>query len=196
MNGTAQICSGFLSWAVYHMDDRVLAPWRLFMIICGIVTLIMGIVFWFFVPDSPMTARFLSEREKVVAVERLSHQSSGIENKTWKKEQFIEAMTDWKVWAVSFPARPVLMTVLLPGFHRSASQLSDKPVGYYHQYVEINGCPLTRQSPLASQLETQRFWAWRLVPLRSLPSYQAACSSKHSPTRAVSSVLCTTFQRK
>jgi hypothetical protein len=37
--------------------------------------------------------------EKVVAIEQLKNHSSGIENKTWKKEQFIEALKDWKPWA-------------------------------------------------------------------------------------------------
>lgn len=102
MNGTAQIVSGFLSWAVYHLNPNAFAPWRLFMIVCGFLTLVIGVLFWFLVPDSPLTARFLTEHEKIVAIERLSHQSSGIENKTWKREQFVEALTDWKCWAFFF----------------------------------------------------------------------------------------------
>lgn len=105
MNGTAQIVSGFITWAVFHLDAAVLAPWRLFMIVCGILTLIIGVTFWCFVPDSPLTARFLSSDEKVVAIERLAHQSSGVENKTWKKEQF--ALTDWKPWAVGIGRSPL-----------------------------------------------------------------------------------------
>ena len=101
MNGTAQIFSGFVSFGVWHVDPDVIAPWRLFMIITGILTLVVGVCFWFFIPDNPMKARFLSKEEKIIAVERLRNQSTGIENKTWKKEQFWEAITDWKPWAVS-----------------------------------------------------------------------------------------------
>ncbi|KAK4684969.1 hypothetical protein P7C73_g5191, partial [Tremellales sp. Uapishka_1] len=46
-----------------------------------------------------MSAYFLTKEEKIIAIERLRNQSTGIENKTWKKEQFIEALTDWKPWA-------------------------------------------------------------------------------------------------
>jgi len=101
MNGTAQIFSGLVAYGTYHIDAEKFAPWRAFMIICAGLTLIMAVVFYFFVPDSPITARFLTEEDKAIAINRLSQHSSGIENKHWKKEQFIEALKDWKVWAVS-----------------------------------------------------------------------------------------------
>ncbi|RSH82830.1 hypothetical protein EHS25_005820 [Saitozyma podzolica] len=47
----------------------------------------------------PMSAYFLTQEEKIVAIERLRAHSTGIENKHWKREQFIEAITDWKPWA-------------------------------------------------------------------------------------------------
>jgi ACS family allantoate permease-like MFS transporter len=70
------------------------------MIITGLITLVVGVCFWFFIPDNPMTAHFLTKEEKIIAIERLRSHSTGIENKTWKKDQFIEALTDWKPWAV------------------------------------------------------------------------------------------------
>ena len=69
------------------------------MLLTGGVTLVVGVCFWFFIPDNPMKARFLTKEEKIIAIERLRSQSTGIENKTFKKEQFIEALTDWKPWA-------------------------------------------------------------------------------------------------
>jgi hypothetical protein len=101
MCGSAQIFSGLVSWACYHMDPTIFAPWKAFMIICGGLTLVVAALFWFFIPDSPMTARFLTSEERDIAIQRLAHQSSGVENKTWKKYQFMEALTDWKPWAVS-----------------------------------------------------------------------------------------------
>lgn len=99
MNGTAQIFSGLLSYGVYQIDPQVIAPWRLYMIITGVVTLVIGACFWFFIPDNPMKARFWTAEERLIAVARLRGCSTGIENKTWKREQFWEAMTDWKPWA-------------------------------------------------------------------------------------------------
>ncbi|RDW74873.1 membrane transporter-1 [Coleophoma cylindrospora] len=99
MNGTAQIFNGVISFAVLHVNPDVIHPWRLYMIITGAITLVVGICFWFFIPDNPMKAHFLSKEEKIIAIERLRSHSTGIENKTWKKDQFLEALTDWKPWA-------------------------------------------------------------------------------------------------
>lgn len=51
-----------------------------------------------------MTAYFLTKEERIIAIERLRGKSTGIENKTWKKEQFIEALTDWKCWTFAIYA--------------------------------------------------------------------------------------------
>ncbi|EME82449.1 uncharacterized protein MYCFIDRAFT_40591 [Pseudocercospora fijiensis CIRAD86] len=99
MNAVASIVSGLLSFGVYHVDEKVIAPWKLFFIITGGITLFVGFCFWYFVPDNPMKASFLTKEEKLIAIARLRNQSTGVENKTWKREQFIEALTDWKVWA-------------------------------------------------------------------------------------------------
>jgi sugar phosphate permease len=98
-NGFAGIFSGILSYAVYHMNPTVFSPWKLLMIITGLMTVIVSICFWALVPDSPAKAYFLTQEEKVIAVARLRNQSTGTENKIWKKDQFLEAMTDWKSWA-------------------------------------------------------------------------------------------------
>ncbi|ADV24803.1 hypothetical protein I305_02034 [Cryptococcus gattii E566] len=99
MNGTAQIFNGLVTYGVYNVDPNKIHPWRLYMIITGGLTLLLGLAFWFLIPDSPLRARFLTHEEKIIAIERLRNQSTGTENKTWKKDQFIEALTDWKTWA-------------------------------------------------------------------------------------------------
>ncbi|KAJ9205123.1 hypothetical protein DTO027B6_8723 [Paecilomyces variotii] len=57
---------------------------------------------FFVLPDSPADAKWLSDREKVVAVERLRDEKLGMENKTWKWSQAYEAVTDWKNWILWF----------------------------------------------------------------------------------------------
>lgn len=94
-----QIFSGLVSFGVYHLPPGGIAAWRVYMIICGLVTFVLSILFWFFLPDNPMTAYFLTQEEKIIAIERLRDHSTGIENKHWKREQFIEALKDWKPWA-------------------------------------------------------------------------------------------------
>ena len=71
-----------------------LSPWRYQFMLIGCVTALWGILLWFVLPDSPVNARFLSQRLRVVAVERLRFEQIGIENKIVKKEQIYEALTD------------------------------------------------------------------------------------------------------
>ncbi|KAJ7508955.1 major facilitator superfamily domain-containing protein [Mycena galericulata] len=98
MNGTAQIISGFISFGSLHIKTSGFEPWQWLMIITGILTLITSVSFWFFFPDSPTTAWFLTPAERAIAVMRLKENQTGVENKHFKKEQMIEALTDPKTW--------------------------------------------------------------------------------------------------
>jgi len=71
------------------------------MIITGLITLVTSVLFWFFFPDSPTTAYFLTLEERALAVQRIKSNQSGVENKHWKREQFIETLQDPKVWVMA-----------------------------------------------------------------------------------------------
>ncbi|KAI5900471.1 MFS general substrate transporter [Schizophyllum commune H4-8] len=98
MNGTAQIISGFIAFGSLHIQTHGFAPWQWLMIITGIITLITAVSFWFLFPDSPTTAWFLTQQERANAVLRIKDNQTGVENKHFKKEQLIEALTDPKTW--------------------------------------------------------------------------------------------------
>lgn len=53
---------------------------------------------FFFLPDSPVTAPMLSQREKRLAVERLRENQTGVENKHFKAYQAVEAFKDPKTY--------------------------------------------------------------------------------------------------
>lgn len=57
-----------------------------------------GVVMFLVLPDSPVTARFLSKDERKLAVERLRADQTGIENKTLKPYQILEAFRDYKTY--------------------------------------------------------------------------------------------------
>jgi MFS family permease len=75
-----------------------LPSWHYQFMIIGGVTSVWGIALWFLLPDSPLTAYFLSRENKIVAIERMRWEQSGIENKTVKMEQIKEAFSDPKTW--------------------------------------------------------------------------------------------------
>ncbi|KAG8715267.1 hypothetical protein FRC11_004999 [Ceratobasidium sp. 423] len=64
----------------------------------GSWTIAWGILLLFLLPDNPMSARLFSLEERKLAVRRLRDNMTGVESKKFKRSQFIEAITDIKIW--------------------------------------------------------------------------------------------------
>ncbi|OTA62026.1 MFS general substrate transporter [Hypoxylon sp. EC38] len=91
MNGIAGICGGLLGYAG-------LAPWMYIFLIFGAITLAWATMFLIFMPDLPSTARFLNERQKIVAVERVAMNKQGVKNHHFKTYQMWQCLRDPKTW--------------------------------------------------------------------------------------------------
>ncbi|KAJ6787508.1 hypothetical protein PWT90_02271 [Aphanocladium album] len=98
IGNSSPITSGLLSYGVLHIHTGHFAPWKWLMFICGVITIIFGAFVYFMLPDSPLYANFLTKEERAKAVLRIKDNHSGIEQKRFKKEQFIEAIKDPKTW--------------------------------------------------------------------------------------------------
>ena len=109
-NGCAAIIQAFISYGVGHIQYTGLAVWRWFFIIFGLIGLVWGVVLWIWMPDSPLTAKFLDNREKAIAIERLRENRTGISNPEFKKNQMIEAFMDPKVWYGFFYTFAIVIT--------------------------------------------------------------------------------------
>jgi MFS transporter, ACS family, allantoate permease len=96
-NGIAQIIGGLLSYGLGHIKSSI-APWKWIFLITGAITFFWSIAIWFLLPNSQIDAWFLNDDEKRISVEMIRDNNTGIYNKTYKKEQFIEAMLDIKTW--------------------------------------------------------------------------------------------------
>lgn len=57
-----------------------------------------AVVLWFFLPDSPQNAHFLTPAEREFASLRPKKFQRTTQTKKWDKKQFLETMTDVKVW--------------------------------------------------------------------------------------------------
>jgi hypothetical protein len=79
------------SWTPLHtaaLDlNHQLRHLAMVFIIIGALTFITSVLFWFFFPDSPTNARFLTPEERVKVVLRVQENQAGVENKTFKGEQ-------------------------------------------------------------------------------------------------------------
>jgi len=102
MNGVAIIFLGLLSFGCTHIHTPGFEPWQWLVSITGVLTFITSIIFWYFFPDSPTNAWFLTPEERVKVIIRIRGNQAGVENKTFKKEQVIEALRDPKTWLFAF----------------------------------------------------------------------------------------------
>ncbi|PYH93562.1 MFS allantoate transporter [Aspergillus ellipticus CBS 707.79] len=96
-NGAGIALGGLLGYGIGQIRGA-LPSWKYEFLIIGALCAAWGIVIMIFLSDSPVTARILSSREKKLAVERLRDNQTGVENKTLKPSQVLEAFLDWKVW--------------------------------------------------------------------------------------------------
>ncbi|OKL63738.1 hypothetical protein UA08_00224 [Talaromyces atroroseus] len=96
--GFAQLITGPIGYGVGFITGTWFKPWRVFFWILGGITIIWAIITAFLLPDSPVSAKFLSEREKAIAIERMRADQTGIENKHWKWDQVREVVLDPKTW--------------------------------------------------------------------------------------------------
>jgi MFS family permease len=96
-SGIGVLVNSLLLYAIGQVKGA-LAPWKYQFMVIGCITCIWAIVLFFVLPDNPIHTYFLTERRRVMAVERLRADQVGIENKTVKRDQIIETFTDIKTY--------------------------------------------------------------------------------------------------
>jgi MFS transporter, ACS family, allantoate permease len=97
-NGVISIPCGFVFYGVAHINARGMFPYQWMFIFFGAFTVLFGLTLFWLLPDSPISASWLTERERLIAVERLRNNQTGIKNNHHKWTQVKEALTDVKVW--------------------------------------------------------------------------------------------------
>lgn len=85
-----------------RLHGSKIAPWKALFIATGLLTSAMGVLFLLFMPDNQLNAKWLSKRDRVLAIERVRANQQGIGNKKFKMRQLKEALTDPITWAFAF----------------------------------------------------------------------------------------------
>ncbi|KAI1265074.1 major facilitator superfamily domain-containing protein [Xylariaceae sp. FL1019] len=99
----SSVFNGFFAWLVGLIPDSApLYKWQYLYLITGSINILYSLFLLFFLPDSPMKAKFLSEKEKFYAVQRLATNRTGISNHVWKWDQCREAVLDPRIWLIFF----------------------------------------------------------------------------------------------
>ncbi|KAJ5630798.1 uncharacterized protein N7484_010898 [Penicillium longicatenatum] len=99
-NSLSLIFGNLIAAGIIHINSK-LASWQWLFIIFGIITFLFGIVMLLRLPDSPTDAKFLTEEERVIAVERLKDNKAGFKNNEIDRGQILEAFKDVKTWLLA-----------------------------------------------------------------------------------------------
>lgn len=106
-NGWGQIVGGFVAYGIAvgtEAHPLSIKSWQLMFLVIGFFTALVGVLFLWVMPDNQMNAKFLTPKERLMAIERIRINQQGVGNKHFKWYQCKEALTDPMVWGFVFYA--------------------------------------------------------------------------------------------
>ncbi|KAH7383871.1 major facilitator superfamily domain-containing protein [Pyrenochaeta sp. MPI-SDFR-AT-0127] len=99
--------SGLLAYGIQQLDGRSgLAGWQWIFLIEGLIPIALSLIIWKILPDSPETAKFLTQAERDLLVRRLANDSGSgqgraTNNDKITKQHIFAGLSDWKIWAAT-----------------------------------------------------------------------------------------------
>ncbi|KAK5120441.1 hypothetical protein LTR85_006380 [Meristemomyces frigidus] len=125
-NLATSIVGGAVAYGVTFYQGAI-APWKLLYLVLGALAITCGIMVVIWLPDSPVTAHFLTEEEKIAALERVRLDQSGTHNKHIKRYQIVETFKDIRTWLMFV----IIMCTGIPNGGNSAfSSIITKSFGW------------------------------------------------------------------
>ena len=73
-NGWAQIFGGLIAYGIDRgvaAHGSAISGWKIVFLVTGLLTVCMGVLFYFIVPDNQLNAWFLNQHERILAIERI-----------------------------------------------------------------------------------------------------------------------------
>ncbi|KAJ5369024.1 Major facilitator superfamily domain general substrate transporter [Penicillium cataractarum] len=102
MNGITSIIGSLMTYGLGHIHSDKIYRYQTIFLFCGLTTVLFSVLVFWLMPDSPVEAKFLSEREKLIAVERLRANQMGISTRQWRWDHVLETIVDLKTWCWFF----------------------------------------------------------------------------------------------
>ncbi|KAL8943736.1 MAG: hypothetical protein Q9211_000885 [Gyalolechia sp. 1 TL-2023] len=95
------IIGGALNYGFAQITGGSLKRWQYIYLLAGALTVIYGSI-CFMIPNSAVSAWFLSPEERIIAVERLRKGQTGVRCHKVKSSQLQEGLLDLKIWITAF----------------------------------------------------------------------------------------------
>ncbi|KAJ5263389.1 hypothetical protein N7478_010994 [Penicillium angulare] len=117
----ANAYGGVLAFGLGHVHSKI-SNWRFLFIIEGVPTVLLALLAWFYLPDSPSTARFLNAREREVAQAFANSQPGDYKHEGLQLSQLGDAFKDYRNYIfalmnfcnnVSFASLPLFLPTIV-----------------------------------------------------------------------------------
>ncbi|KAJ5281964.1 hypothetical protein N7478_007336 [Penicillium angulare] len=98
-NCIAVLIGPLVAYGIGNISSAPIETWKLMFLILGAITSSYGIVLFWFLPDSPTKAVFLTQNERAIAIQRTIKNKTGVlDNGKFKWSQAADALKDPQVW--------------------------------------------------------------------------------------------------
>ncbi|CDH50692.1 mfs allantoate [Lichtheimia corymbifera JMRC:FSU:9682] len=102
-NATSIALGAIISYGIGYMDGLAgMKPWKWCMIIWGAITIILGVTFFLFLPDTPTSRWFRIKPEEEIIIEERSKDNAVVRNKAVKMSHIKEALTEPRFYCYFF----------------------------------------------------------------------------------------------
>ncbi|KAB5523170.1 putative allantoate protein [Coniochaeta sp. 2T2.1] len=165
--GLGQIIGGLVSYGFQHMGPKSqLAGWRTMFVTLGLVTVLVGASVILFLPDTPMKAKWLSDKEKVALLKHVSVNKTGVENRKFRAKEILEALMDPQIYLLLLS---VVLLSVSSGVVTTYSATLIRNLGYTPKKAALMNTPSGVVSIFFTLLvgfgirRSSHRWAWILV---------------------------------
>ncbi|RKK42055.1 hypothetical protein BFJ67_g10251 [Fusarium oxysporum f. sp. cepae] len=86
-----------ITYGLAHIDSKM-KPYQIIFLFFGAITVGVSFVMFFWMPDSPTEAKFLTDEDKIIAIERLRNNQMGVMSREWRISHVVETLKDLKTW--------------------------------------------------------------------------------------------------
>ncbi|KAL6897203.1 major facilitator superfamily domain-containing protein [Trichoderma evansii] len=142
MNGLTWVFGSLITYGLASIHSP-LRPYQIIFLFFGIVTVAVSGAMFFWMPDSPTEAKFLTDDDKIIAIERLRNNQMGVMSREWRYAHFFESLRDIKTWlwvimifCISVPSNGISTfgPLIIQSFVTDPFQtiLFNVPVGFSH----------------------------------------------------------------
>jgi MFS family permease len=84
-------------------ETHAMAGWRAMFLTLGILTLLIGVFIFFFLPNTPVEAKFLTIEERVALLKHTSVNMTGVANHKPRPKELLEALKDPQLYLLILP---------------------------------------------------------------------------------------------